>query len=440
MATSKRVKRGENILGGEGESIEGSRNNKSKKEEEEMKSLLKICLIGLFAMVMAAPTAGLGKEPIKLGMPNALSGHGAPYAVPMVQGAKVAIQEINKKGGVLGRPFELILRDHKGSAESASRQAEELILKEKVDFLSGTIYSSTALAISAVAKKHKVLFMDCGVRTTVLTENEGHRYVGSISVDCAYEGRAMAMFDKDTPNKKYWIIGSDYAYGRDAVKYFQERIKQLKPDSEILGETWVKMGETEFTTPIGAIVRAKPDMLVSVLITGAFQAFAIQSRPYGLFKKPVITVPLVMHTELMRPLGKDFPDGAIGSTKYIQGFLNTPASNAFEKLYLDTTKEKFVPAFAADGYILMWLFAKAIEKAGTTETEAVINALKGLTMETPKGKMTIRGCDLKCDLGEWWGVSKYDPSLGYSVITNVKYIPALELMHTCEEVQAIRPK
>lgn len=405
-----------------------------------MKSLLKNWFISLFVLVMVAPTTGFTKEPIKLGMPNALSGHGAPYAVPMVEGAKVAIQEINKRGGVLGRPFELILRDHKGNAESASRQAEELILKEKVNFLSGTIYSSTALAISAVAKKHKVLFMDCGVRTTALTENEGHRYVGSISVDCAYEGRAMAMFDKDTPNKKYWIIGSDYAYGRDAVKYFKETIKQFKPDSEILGETWVTMGETEFTTPIGAIVRAKPDMLVCVLITGPFQSFAIQARPYGLFNKPVITVPLLMQTELVRPLGKDFPDGAVGSTKYIQGILNTPAAKAFEKLYLDTTKEKFVPAFAADGYILMWLFARAIEKAKTTDTEKVIDALKGLQMETPKGKMTIRGCDLKGDLGEWWGTSKYDAKLGYSVLTNVKYIPAAGLMHTCEEVEAIRPK
>lgn len=405
-----------------------------------MKKFFKVGFIGLLVLLMAAPVLGGTKEPIKFGMPNALSGGGAVYAVPMVQGAKVAVEEINKRGGVLGRPFELILRDHKGNAESASRQAEELILKEKVDFLAGTIYSNTALAISSVAKKHKVLFMDCGVRTSSLTEDEGHRYVGSISVDTTYEGRAMAMFDKDTPNKKYWIIGSDYAYGRDAVKYFKEAIKKIKPDSEILGETWVKMGETEFTTPIGAIVRAKPDMLISVLISAAFQSFSLQARPYGLFNKTVISVPITMQTELVRPLGKDFPEGAVGSTKYIQGLLKTKEAQAFEKLYLETTKEKFVPAFAADGYILMWLYAKAIEKAKTTNTEAVIDAMKGLTLDTPKGKMTIRDCDLKCNIGEWWGKSKFDPQLGYSVLTNVKYIPASDLMHTCKEVEAIRPK
>ena len=200
------------------------------------------------------------------------------------------------------------------------------------------------------------------------------------------------------------------------------------------------MGETEFTTPIGAIARAKPDMLVSVLITSAFQSFAIQAKPYGLFNKPVIAVPLVGHTELMRPLGKNFPDGVICSTKYIQGEVNTPTSRAFEKLYLETTGDKFVPAFAADGYMEMWLFANAIEKAGTTETHKVISALKGLAMETPKGTLYIRPCDQKSNLGEWWGVTKYDAKLGHSVLTNVQYIPSLPLMHTCKEVNASRGK
>jgi branched-chain amino acid transport system substrate-binding protein len=405
-----------------------------------MKSLIKTLFIGLFIGVILAPTFGLTEEPIKIGNPNALSGHGASYAVPFVKGAEVAVKEINASGGVLGRPFELILRDHKGKAEIATRQAEELITRKKVNFLTGTIYSSCGIAISAVAKKHKVLFLDGGVRTTSITEEDGHRYVGSISVDTVYEGRAMAMFDKDTPNKTYWIIGSDYAYGRAAVRYFKETIKEIKPESKILGETWVKMGETEFTTPISAIVRAKPDMLVSVLITGAFQSFAIQAKPYGLFEKPVITVPLVGHTELMRPLGKNFPEGVICSTKYIQGLVNTPTSRAFEKLYLESTGDKFVPAFAADGYIQTWVLAKAIEKAGTTETEAVIDALEGLYMETPKGTIVIRACDHKCSLGEWWGISKYDPELGYAVLTDVQYIPALPLMHTCKEVEASRRK
>jgi len=405
-----------------------------------MRNWLRVASMALLVLGLLFPASGFSADSIKFGMPNALSGHGAPYAVPLVKGAEVAVKEINSKGGVLGRPFELILRDHQGKAEIATRQAEELITKDKVDFLTGTIYSSCALAISAVAKKYKVLFIDCGCRTTALTEDSGHDYVASISVDTVYEGRAMAMFDKETPNKTYWIIGSDYAYGRAAVQYFKEWIKTLKPESEILGETWVKMGETEFTTPIGAIARAKPDMLVSVLITSAFQSFAIQAKPYGLFNKPVIAVPLVGQTELMRPLGKNFPDGVICSTKYIQGVVNTPTARAFETLYLKTTGDKFVPAFAADGYMEMWLFAEAIEKAGTTDTEKVIGTLKGLAMETPKGTMIIRDCDQKCNLGEWWGVTKYDATLGHSVLTEVQYIPALPLMHTCKEVNAVRGK
>jgi branched-chain amino acid transport system substrate-binding protein len=415
-------------------------NDKSEKEVEKMKSLLKKSVIGLFVFMMLASTAAFAQESIKLGMPNVMSGGGAPYAVPMVQGANVAVEEINKKGGVLGRPLQLIVRDDKGKSELASREAEELITKDNVHFLTGTIFSSCALAISAVAKKHKVLFIDCGCRATKLTEEEGHRYVASISVETAYEGRAIAAFDKDTPNKTYWIIGPDYAYGREAADYFKKAIKQIKPNSKILGETWVKMEETEFTAAIGAIVRAKPDMVVSTLVTTPFQAFAKQAQPYGIFKKPVSAIPIVGHTELLRPLGKEYPEGVLCSSKYIEGFLNTPAANSFEKLYLKSTGDKFVPAFAADGYVLMLVFKAVIEKAGKVETEAVIDALEGLTLDTPKGKLTMRACDHKCNIGEWWGITKQDKKLGYAVLTKVKYIPADDLIHTCDEVMESRKK
>jgi branched-chain amino acid transport system substrate-binding protein len=408
-----------------------------------MKKFLKMLFSVIFVGVLVIPSFGIAAEPIKFGMPNALSGHGASYAQPMVKGAEVALKEINAKGGVLGRPIQLILRDHQGKSELAQRYAEELISSEKVNFLVGTIYSSTAMSISQVAKRHKVFFLDCGVRATAFTEEEGHRYVGSISVDTTYEGRASAQYVADYYKKEditYWLIGSDYAYGRDAAKYFKEHIKKVKPKSKQIGETWVKMGETEFTTPIGAIAAAKPDVIVSLMITNAFQSFTIQAKPYNLFQRPVIAIPLIGNTENLRPLGKNYPEGVICSSKYVQGLFKYPASKHFEKLYLDTTKETWVPAFAADGYMLMWVMAKAIEKAGTTDTEKVIDALGTLQMDTPKGRLIMRAVDKKCNLGEPWGITKYNQNLGFVELDKVKYIDAAPLMHTPEEVMAVRKK
>jgi branched-chain amino acid transport system substrate-binding protein len=408
-----------------------------------MRKMFKLLISVFIAGILVIPAVGLAAEPIKFGMPNALSGHGASYAQPMVKGAEVAIKEINAKGGVLGRPIELILRDHQGKSDLAQRYAEELISSEKVNFLVGTIYSSTAMAISQVAKRHKVFFLDCGVRATAFTEEEGHRYVGSISVDTTYEGRASAQYVAEYYKKEditYWLIGSDYAYGRDAAKYFKEHMMKVKPKSKLLGETWVKMAETEFTTPIGVIAAAKPDVIVSLMITNAFQSFTIQAKPYNLFQRPVIAIPLIGNTENLRPLGKNYPEGVICSSKYVQGLFKYPASKQFEKLYLETTKEKWVPAFAADGYMLMWVMAKAIEKAGTTDTEKVIDALGTLQMDTPKGKLIMRPVDMKCNLGEPWGITKYNAKLGFVELDKVKYIDATPLMHTPEEVMASRKK
>jgi branched-chain amino acid transport system substrate-binding protein len=109
-------------------------------------------------------------------------------------------------------------------------------------------------------------------------------------------------------------------------------------------------------------------------------------------------------------------------------------------LYLKTTGDDFVPAFAADGYMLVNVLASAIDKAKTTDTEKVIDVLKTLSLETPKGTLKMRSFDMKCNLGEWWGITKFDPSLGYSVLTDVKYIHAEPLMHTAEEVAERRTK
>jgi len=408
-----------------------------------MKKIFGLLMFLVFAFAMVLPNATWAAEPIKFGMPNALSGHGASYALPMVKGSKLAIDEINSKGGILGRPLELVLRDHQGNSELATRHAEELITREKVNFIIGTIYSSTGMAISQVAKRHKVLFLDCGVRSTSITEDEGHRYVGSISVDTVYEGRASAQYVSDLFPKDdltYWLIGSDYAYGRDAAKYFKEYIKKVKPKSKQLGETWVKMGETDFTAPVGAIAAAKPDLIASLMITVAFQSFTIQGKPYNLFSRPVIAIPLIGNTELLRPLGKNYPEGVVCSSKYVQGFFDNPTAKHFEKLYLETTKEEFVPSFSADGYMLVWVMAKAIEKAGTVEMEKVIDALETLEMETPRGYLKMRAVDRKCNIGEPWGITKYNPKTGFVELDKVRYIPAGPLLHTPEEVMERRKK
>ncbi len=116
-------------------------------------------LTALLTATMLFPLTARAAETIKIGFPIPLSGPTAVYGVPILKGAEMAVAEINAKGGVLGRKLELLSRDSKANADEAVRLARELIIKDSVDFLAGTLTSAEAPAVSTVAKENKIVFV-----------------------------------------------------------------------------------------------------------------------------------------------------------------------------------------------------------------------------------------------------------------------------------------
>src|SRR6266581_8861915 len=113
----------------------------------------------LMATLLALPFAAEAQKPIKVGMPIPLSGPPALFGEPASKGAQMYVDEVNAKGGVLGRKIELIIRDSKADANEAVRVAREMILKDNVDFLMGTLTSAEGPAVSVVAKENKNIFV-----------------------------------------------------------------------------------------------------------------------------------------------------------------------------------------------------------------------------------------------------------------------------------------
>src|SRR5580692_4462899 len=119
---------------------------------------------------LVLPTAARAEDTIKIGFPIPLSGPTAVYGEPILKGAQMAVDEINAKGGLLGRQIELISRDSKANADEAVRLARELIIKDSVDFLAGTLTSAEAPAVSTVAKENKIVFVAPTSKSTILTD------------------------------------------------------------------------------------------------------------------------------------------------------------------------------------------------------------------------------------------------------------------------------
>src|SRR6202045_59387 len=137
-----------------------------------------------------APFAAAAEETIKIGFPMPLSGPTAVYGVPITKGAEMAVADINAKGGVLGRKLELLTRDSKANADEAVRLARELIIKNNVEFLSGTLTSAEAPAVSTIAKENKIVFVAPTAKTMLLTAPQTlHPCIFRIASNTLIEGR-----------------------------------------------------------------------------------------------------------------------------------------------------------------------------------------------------------------------------------------------------------
>jgi branched-chain amino acid transport system substrate-binding protein len=381
------------------------------------------------ALLLAQP-ANAQKNPILIGYPAILSGGGALFGQPSMLGGQLAEKDINDKGGVLGRPIQLIVRDCKATPDEATRVARELILKEKVEFLVGGFTAAQGLALSEVGKTEKIIYIAPVSKSTAMTDPDKlHPYVFRAAANTNTEGRSAAVFMAKNPLKRIYTLGPDYEYGQMVTKAFVEWIKKIKPDVEIVGQGWPKLGEADFTPFITALMAAKPDAAFLALWGGDFVNFAKQAKPYGFFEKvKVVAGGEGGCPETAISLKDDLPLGITTNSYDLFYYPNTPEHKAYVERLKAFTKQEYPPSWAITGYVAVHFLAEAIKKANSTDTMKVIKALEGLTIDTPIGKQTMRAKDHQANRGQFWGTTAKVPEYPFPILRPVEYIPPDNLM------------
>jgi branched-chain amino acid transport system substrate-binding protein len=384
----------------------------------------------LFAIVAATlmPAAATA-ENIKIGFPMPLSGPASVYGVPITKGAEMAVQEINASGGVLGRKLELLTRDSKASADEAVRLARELIIKDNVDFLSGTLTSAEAPAVSTIAKENKIVFIAPTSKTVQLTTPANlHPYIFRLASNTDIDGRTGAsIIARWKEVKRVATIAPDYAYGRDAVGAFVDYIKKARPDIEIVDQQWPKLGQSDFTPFITAQMAKKPDAVFCDVFGGDFVTFAKQAAPLGYFKainNRLADGGEVGTTDAAKALGADYPYG-IWSDAYdpvIWGENEPAAHKAYIENLKKFTKEEYASGWAIMGYASIVSLVEGIKKAGSTNSDKVAKALLGLSFDTPIGKLTYDEKTHETNMGEFWGQMVKDDRYPFAVMKDPKYL------------------
>jgi len=398
--------------------------------------ILLFCCIGLVFLFSSSQAANT----LKLGFVDTYSTGAAVFGVETLEGFQLVADEINAKGGVLGRKIEYVKRDDAFKPDVALSMAKELIMKENVDLLVGTVSSAAALAVSELAAKEKIPFFVTNAKSERITGEFGHRYLFHICENTAIAGKAAAQALAKKPYLKYWLAGDDMEYGHTICEAVWNNLKVLKPGVQKLGETYWKVGETDFIPYITQIMAAKPDFIVAGNSGAGVIAFQKAAKTTGLINK----IPIYQHTAIdiavLKSLGNDGPENVLGTATYMYYYPDTPANKAFiaefQKRY---KKEPTMPSFF--GYMAAQFIINGYKKAGSFDKEKFINALEGMVLDSPIGKAEMRACDHQLMLPTFVGMTKKVAQYkDFLVGTNIVTVSPKEGAPSCDDVKKAREK
>lgn len=375
---------------------------------------------------------------IKVGILDPYTGPAAVYAQDALNGFKLALEEINK-AGVLGTKIEFTTRDTKFKVDIGLSMAKELVMMEKVDLLVGTVNSAVSLAVSDYAKQEKIPFIVWISKSEKITGEKGHHYVFSTAENTYMAGKAGGIALSKKPFTRYWIAGDDYEYGHAIAEGIWRNLKALKPNVELIGQSWWKVGEPDLVPYLTSILSAKPDGVI-ICGGGATMTNSLKAcKATGFHEK----VPVYMHTAtdyaVLKPLGREAPEGIMGTMDYHFYHPDTPANRAFAKSFQETYKNPpGFPAFHA--FMTAHFIAKAFQKAGAIDREKFINALEGMVIDSPVGKVEMRACDHQAVLSMFLGITKKVPQYDFLISSEIVTFSGKDIMPSCEEIRKLRSK
>ena len=391
---------------------------------------------GLAVAALAGPRpAGAQGAPIRIGELNSYS-RMAAFSVPYRNAMQLAADTINNAGGVMGgRRMEFIFRDDGSTPGDAVRVAEDLLTREGCAFIAGTFLSNVGLAVADLANQRKKLFLATEPLTDAITMAQGNRYTFRIRPSTYMQTRMLVEAARGKTQKRWAIVAPNYEYGQSAAANFKKLIGGVIPGAEIVAEQYPALGRVDAGATVGALAQARPDAIFNVLFGPDLTTFVREGNTRGLFERRLVVSLLTGEPEYMIPLGDECPEGWI-VTGYPWEQVDAPAHKAFVDAYRARVND--TPRLGSLlGYVTVQIVANLLNKANSTETEALVDALAGLRTETVSGPVTMRALDHQGTLGAWVGETVLRGRAG--TMRNWRYADGADYMFPEAEVRAARP-
>lgn len=378
--------------------------------------------------------------PIKIGVMFVMSGPMGGYGKHGSQAVKMAVEEINQAGGILGRRVEAVFADTELKKDKAIEIAKKFI-QDKVDFVIGPTSSGVAVELSKFMTENKKILILTQAASDSLTGELFSPYVFATLSNAMMHSRAGAYYMATRPYKKWMCIGPDYNYGRGSWAQFKEKLKELRPDVEFVGELWPKLLEKDYGSFIDQILEAKPEAVWSPLWGMDAVNFIRQGKQKGLFEKIKFAFPDGAALETLVPLGKDMPEGIYVAARYFFLTPNTDENRHFVDSYKKTYGE-WPDYMAEETYAGVYFIKAAVERAKSLDPEQIIKAVERepLAWSTPEGWKIMRPEDHSVVEDVVWGETSFSERYGFAILKNMEAIQGEQIVRSQSELKELLAK
>lgn len=323
---------------------------------------------------------------IKIGSPMPSSGTYAEASKLVAGGEDLAVKQWNEKGGVLGKKLVILREDTQQLPAIAARKARKLFQEDGINVLLGAAGSNIAAAELDIARKLKRLLIIHVAYSSELTGKECNYYTFRIGHNSLIEAAAFGTWMVKNFAKTYYFIAADYLWGTSTTEDFIAAIE--KAGGKTLGKIYFPLGANDLSPYFASIKQAKPEVLFTVAAGNDARLALTQIHQFGLDKEMKIAGPAPLFgAEILSTVG-EAAEGIAGASPW-HAVLNTPESQKFVVDYKALIGEE-PPLYAMHGYAGVDLYLQAIQRAGTTDTDAVIKTLRGFTYRGPQGVNYIR--------------------------------------------------
>lgn len=372
----------------------------ARRKQFDRRTLLKGAAATTVGTLAAPMIARSQDKSIKIGMSTILSGRVAQLGNSSRNAVMMEVDKINAAGGLAGRQIEMVIRDSKGQPQEAARLARELINSDGCELLIDAEASSGAFAVHEVARDLGMLCIHTNSETSSLTADPKLRLPNVFRTcrqgihDSIVGGGYAAKIAKAKNLTKWMTTSPDYAYGRDTTAEYMTYVKYFNPDVEVVGESWPKLFQPDYTEVLTKILQTKPQALYTCLWGGDVTAFIDQGNIYALFgQTETFAVNMADYTALTAV--KNLPRGIHSGNRYIKDFPKTPENAAWADAYRAKYNE-YPTNWSWENANAMHFLSAAAKKANSTDGAKLAEVLKGLTIASPfgaDGNVTLRAED-----------------------------------------------